>query len=135
MGPQVGLGYLGDHQNSRFRDGVYYTGDWGRMIDGMLYIEGRMDRQVKIRGYRVELGEVEAAITACDGVEDVVVVKHEETDSLRAFIRGFALPSSIRYALDQTLPPYMVPRRILVRKSFPLTVNGKLDVQAIESAL
>eukprot|EP00966_Prymnesium_polylepis_P290107 6701734-Prymnesium_polylepis.2 len=53
---------------------VYRTGDLGRRDGaGMLHFVGRRDSQVKLRGVRIELGEVEAALRHCAGVEQAAV--------------------------------------------------------------
>ena len=50
--------------------GCIAPGTWcGSSPDGSLEFLGRIDHQVKIRGFRVELGEVEAALSACPGVQ------------------------------------------------------------------
>ncbi|MEM1126998.1 MAG: amino acid adenylation domain-containing protein [Bacteroidota bacterium] len=85
-GPGVADGYLGrpaltaerfiDHP---FEPGarLYRTGDLARRLPhGPLVYLGRRDQQVKIRGHRVELGEVEAALLAHPGIEEVVVRPH-----------------------------------------------------------
>lgn len=47
---------------------MFRTGDYGRIVDGQIYYEGRADSQVKIRGHRVDLNEI---ITAVNRVEQV----------------------------------------------------------------
>lgn len=133
MGPQVATGYLGIVSEKFLVEGdrrAYRTGDRGRMIDGMLYVEGRMDRQVKVHGYRVELGEVESAIRAI-GVQDVVVaVSH--LGNLVAFIqRPSPSVDQIRSRLKSALPTYMVPSRLELLDQLPLNPNGKIDVSSL----
>lgn len=43
-------------------DRMYQTGDYGKIVNGVLLYEGRTDSQIKVRGHRVDLTEVEAAI-------------------------------------------------------------------------
>ncbi|MEU6643544.1 hypothetical protein ABZ863_13470 [Saccharomonospora sp. NPDC046836] len=45
-----------------------------RRADGIIDFLGRTDDQVKIRGYRVELGEIDAALTAHSEVIHAAVV-------------------------------------------------------------
>ncbi|MFV8162156.1 amino acid adenylation domain-containing protein [Mycobacterium sp. 134] len=114
---------------------MYSTGDlvrWGP--DGQLQYLGRADEQVKIRGYRIELGEIQAALADLDGVEQAAVVAREDRPGdqrLVGYITGTADPTTIRAALAQRLPSYMVPAAVVVVDGMPLTVNGKLDKRAL----
>ncbi|MEB4212339.1 non-ribosomal peptide synthetase, partial [Mycobacterium sp. 94-17] len=114
---------------------MYRTGDlasWGD--DGQLRYLGRADQQVKIRGYRIELGEIRAALAGLDGVESAVAIAREDRPGdkrLVGYITGTADPDAARAALADRLPPYMVPTAVVVVDTFPLTVNGKLDIRAL----
>ncbi|OAN37590.1 non-ribosomal peptide synthetase [Mycolicibacterium iranicum] len=114
---------------------MYRTGDvmaWGP--DGQLRYVGRADEQVKIRGYRIELGEIQAALAALDGVEQAEVIAREDRPGdkrLVGYFTGTADPASVRIALAERLPSYMVPSAVVVIDSIPLTVNGKLDTRAL----
>lgn len=114
---------------------IYLTGDLGRwMAEGLVEYLGRRDAQVKIRGHRVELGEVEARLKACPGVENaaVVVVADGADRALAAYVTGrMANGSALRDQLRGDLPPYMVPQSITVLEHLPITTNGKLDVAAL----
>jgi len=114
---------------------MYRTGDLVRWRpDGQLQYVGRADEQVKIRGYRVELGEVRAALTELDGVQQAAVIAREDQlggKRLVGYITGTADPAQIPAQLTQRLPSYMVPAAIVVVDALPLTVNGKLDTRAL----
>ncbi len=146
-GAGVAKGYRHDRERTaqRFveREGQrwYRTGDLARYWpDGTLEFLGRADDQVKIRGFRVELGEVEGALRSIDGVRRAVaVVAGDGTPRLVAAITADGPhridASVVEAALGDLLPSYMIPSRIEILESLPLTQNGKLDRRAVGSLL
>lgn len=115
---------------------LYRSGDLGRWTDtGDLEYLGRRDAQVKIRGFRIETGEIEAALRAAGPVSDAMVIArpHAGGKQLVAFVVADAScdVSSLRTALERTLPDYMVPAHVVRVPARPLTTNGKLDVTAL----
>lgn len=113
---------------------LFRTGDRARWRpDGQLEFLGRRDHQIKLRGVRVELGEVEAALTSCPGVEQAIVtVVDEHTPRANLLARvvtndSSASESAIRNTVADRLPAVMVPALIEIVDSLPLLPNGKLD--------
>ncbi|MCW6010645.1 amino acid adenylation domain-containing protein, partial [Micromonospora sp. CPCC 205371] len=108
---------------------MYRTGDVVRWrADGQLEFLGRSDDQVKVRGHRIELGEVEAALAACDGVSRAAVAVRDGR------LVGYAVTSDVegvREAVARRLPAYMVPSAIVGLAELPLNANGKLDRKAL----
>ncbi|GHE84163.1 hypothetical protein GCM10014715_45310 [Streptomyces spiralis] len=114
---------------------VYKSGDLAcRGEHGELYFAGRADLQVKIRGNRVELGEIERRLLEFPGVDAAaVVVRPLDGDDLE--LNAFVVPArgaapeagSLTRFCKQTLPAYMVPRRMHLLPGLPLTPNGKTD--------
>ncbi|MET9760449.1 amino acid adenylation domain-containing protein [Streptomyces sp. NPDC006372] len=140
-GDQVSLGYLGRPGLTAARfvanpfvgDGsrMYHTGDLARRtLDGELEFIGRADDQVQLKGFRIELGEVESAIRELDGVVDVAVTVADTGDHLVAHVVG-RVPGDLAARLSEKLPVHMVPGRVLPVDALPLTVNGKLDRNAL----
>jgi amino acid adenylation domain-containing protein len=119
---------------------LYRSGDLARRrAGGEVEYLGRIDHQVKIRGFRIELGEIESALTAQPGVrEAVVLVRGEGAQDRRlaAYVvvggpEGAPEPQALRAELQRRLPEYMVPAAFFVLDALPLTVNGKVDRQAL----
>ncbi len=118
---------------------IYRTGDLGRLLpDGNIELIGRIDAQCKIQGHRVEPGEVEHVLAADPRVKDAVVVVAGEAKQkqLHAFVvlhegSGPGDAESIRAGLVDRLPSYLIPARITVIASLPVTANGKLDRGAL----
>ncbi len=118
---------------------LYRSGDLGRFRGEHpdLDYAGRCDFQVKIRGYRVELGEIEAVLSALEGVHDAVVLVREDLPGISgqhlvAYLvteNGVMLPSpgDLHEQLARVLPDYMVPGHFVFLKSLPLTAHGKVD--------
>ncbi|HEX4511335.1 MAG TPA: amino acid adenylation domain-containing protein, partial [Burkholderiaceae bacterium] len=116
---------------------LYDTGDLARVLpDGAIDFQGRADTQVKIRGFRIELGEIEAALAAHTGVQACAVLAIGDASggkSLVAYVvpREAAADLSLRPWLAERLPEFMVPSAWVMLERLPVTVNGKLDRQAL----
>ncbi|MFW0790737.1 amino acid adenylation domain-containing protein [Gordonia sp. CPCC 205333] len=153
-GAGLARGYLGrpDLTSERFvadpfRSGgrLYRTGDLMKVRpDGNLDFLGRTDDQVKIRGYRVELGEIDAALTALPQIAGSAVIAAADPSSpdIKRLV-AYVIPAesdmspptidftAVRRELSSVLPDYMVPTLFATVDTFPMTVNGKLDVAAL----
>ncbi|MFI6043645.1 amino acid adenylation domain-containing protein [Nocardia sp. NPDC051321] len=118
---------------------MYRTGDVARALpSGDLEFCGRADNQVKIRGYRVEPGDIQAALLAHPEVRGAAVAVRGDAMMSQVLIAWVGLaPQSqctaaeLREHLFSTIPPYMVPGRIVVVDQIPLTTNGKIDYAAL----
>jgi amino acid adenylation domain-containing protein len=115
---------------------LYRTGDRvRRRPGGELEFLGRLDRQVKIRGFRVELGEVEAALAACPGVDAAAVLARREGGGELRLVAYVAPPApsvtDLRAALERRLPAWMIPSAWVFLPALPLTPNGKVDRPAL----
>src|SRR5262249_2752323 len=65
-GDSVADGYAGDGSPvTRFADGGLYTGDAGFLLDGQLFVLGRLGDSIKLRGRAVFAEDVEAALKRC----------------------------------------------------------------------
>jgi amino acid adenylation domain-containing protein/non-ribosomal peptide synthase protein (TIGR01720 family) len=112
---------------------LYRSGDLARWEDGELVYLGRSDHQVKLRGYRIELGEITAALLALGGVSDAAVIVRDQRLTAYLVARPGTRPDAdaIRAHLATTLPDYMVPAAFVTLDALPLTINGKLDRDAL----
>ncbi|HEV3316427.1 MAG TPA: amino acid adenylation domain-containing protein [Candidatus Angelobacter sp.] len=114
---------------------LYKTGDLARYLkDGNVEYMGRVDSQVKIRGYRVEVGEVESALSECEGVGQAAVVVREDRPGEKRLVAyvvsrdGQQLSESkLRSDLKDRLPEFMVPAAVVVMEQLTLTPSGKVD--------
>ena len=116
---------------------LYRTGDLGRRLaDGRLTFHRRRDHQVKLRGFRIELGEIEAALRARPEVRDAAAVVDPAARRIVAFVAGpqaeRLVGNSLRRALGEHLPEFMVPSAIVALDALPRTPGGKLDRRALE---
>ncbi len=118
---------------------LYRTGDLVcRREDGQLAFVGRRDQQIKLHGLRIELGEIAAVLRSHPGIQDVVVrVEGAASGGLQVVsyvIAGAQQDlngSQVRRFVQQRLPAYMVPARVMMLEAFPLTPNGKIDYRAL----
>lgn len=121
----------GDGQLRRY----YRTGDRVRWLDdGRLEFAERIDNQVKLRGFRIELGEIESLILGFPAVTLCAVLLHRDLNQIVAFVAGLsdgAERRDLSRLVAQSLPSYMVPNQYIWLADIPLTVNGKIDRDAL----
>ncbi len=131
---------------------LYRSGDLVRRLAcGETAFLGRIDRQVKVRGHRIELGEIEAALLAHPRVRAAAVIaRGGGAGEGEARLVGYLVPEIDGGALDGVgrdgasidgadlaahlatrLPAYMVPAAWVALDELPLTLNGKLDRDAL----
>lgn len=148
-GPQIGLGYYNDPartakvfirnpRHSLYSDIGYRTGDLVRRdAHGWLHFKGRADLQIKHMGYRIELEEIEAALNTLPVVKECAVIYQKLGEGLGQIL-AFAATSSpvpseeLLHKITAIVPPYMVPRRVIVMDSLPKNSNGKIDRVALQ---
>ncbi len=150
-GDGVALGYLNlpDETAKRFvtldlgdglRERAYRSGDMGRYRqDGCLEYLGRADNQIKLHGHRIEPGEIEAVLLEDTRISQCRVVVRGEGDARHLLAYAAMQPSSpaedIIHRLSQRLPEYMLPADVVVMDALPMTINGKIDDNALPEPL
>jgi amino acid adenylation domain-containing protein len=118
---------------------LYKTGDLVRLnAHGDLEFLGRADFQVKISGFRIELGEIETLLETLPAVHQAVVIAREDRPGDKRLVAYLTIKpgelisaSTLRKALAEKLPPYMVPAHFVFLEKLPLTSNGKIDRKAL----
>jgi len=151
-GTSVMQGYWGDAERTdrtlvrdpirgELRDPVYRTGDLVQQNeDGGYRLLGRRDHQIKSRGYRIELGEIETAIYAHPRVVECAVLAVPDpmvTNRIKAFVvgRDGVSPKDLARFCAERIPNYMIPEQIEFVQTLPKTSTGKIDRQALMTAL
>jgi amino acid adenylation domain-containing protein len=145
----VTQGYLNDPDRTQrvfredpFRPGqrMYLTGDLGRRLeDGTLLFVGRRDNQIKYMGYRIDLGDIENALIAVEGVAAAgVLLAPNSMAGVEELVAYVVLdegkkPAHARAGLEKLLPFYMLPKRFLPIERLPQTDRGKLDRAALRA--
>ncbi|MEO9327890.1 amino acid adenylation domain-containing protein [Gordonia aurantiaca] len=122
---------------------MYRTGDVVRWnTAGNLEFLGRNDFQVKIHGFRVELGEIDAALSAHAEISFAATVPRRDA-AVGTRLVSYVVPApgavvsgeKLRGLLADVLPPYMVPAAVVVLDEIPLTPSGKLDRKALPAPM
>ncbi|MGM9979579.1 MAG: amino acid adenylation domain-containing protein, partial [Clostridium sp.] len=147
-GPGLARGYLNreDLTKEKFIENYYFkgkriykTGDLARWLpDGNIEYLGRIDEQVKISGYRIELTEIDNIIRNKEHIIDVISIVKSDEDNNK-FICTYIVADvnidtlKLKNELKDDLPKYMIPAFIQQLEKMPLTVNGKVDKQALLS--
>ena len=146
-GSALALGYYNDPLRTQavfvqnplhnaYRDPVYRTGDLARVgDDGQWYYAARRDFQIKHMGHRIELGDIEAALAALDGVDRACCVYLADRRRIAACYAGTAEKADVAAHLRKTLPAFMLPGLYLRLEQLPMNKNGKIDRAALTARL
>jgi len=123
---------------------LYRTGDLGSMLyDGNIKYLGRNDRQIKINGFRIELDEIELTLRKHFRVKQVGVIYRKRGSNIYIIEAYIVLnegslnfekdiTSSLLKFLFQRFHSYMIPSNFVYIKEMPLTINGKINYEALE---
>jgi o-succinylbenzoate---CoA ligase len=131
-GPMLFSGYVGA-PGALDRDGFFVTDDLGHLdAKGRLFVTGRLGHRIVTGGENVDPAVVEAALLACNGVEQAIVFGTpderfgEEVACALVTNPGFDSGRALS-DLRKTLLPHERPRRVALVKELPLLPNGKVD--------
>ncbi len=141
IGSGVALGYWNSPEitskvftqnplNNKYDEIIYRTGDIAyKNTEGDIIFVGRKDSQIKLRGNRIELGDIECAATAVDGIKNSCAVFDGVKQELTLFIETSekVMERKFKMELKKYIPSYMIPSRIIAMERFPHTPSGKID--------
>jgi amino acid adenylation domain-containing protein/non-ribosomal peptide synthase protein (TIGR01720 family) len=142
-GDGVTEGYLRDIElteskfkiNSYTGNKIFCSGDLGRLLnDGNIEFISRKDNQAKIRGYRIELNDIKIALDSINSIQDsYIMISNNGNKEIIAYFVSNSVEdiSQIRYQLSQKIPSYMIPHQFIKLDKIPLTINGKVDKDAL----
>jgi non-ribosomal peptide synthetase component F len=118
--------------NNNYQELIYKTGDLVCYNEyGELVYVCRKDFQIKIRGYRVELGEIEAAVSAIDKITYNCCLFDSKKEAIILVYTGDISPQELKDRLSKKLQDYMIPSEYHQRETMLFNLNGKVDRKAL----
>lgn len=147
-GEGIARGYLNQNQltDEKFiyknftpegrKERLYKTGDSCRYLENRkIEFIGRIDNQIKLRGHRIELEEITKQVLQFNGINQAITLTREQ-NSIQILVTYYVAAKQLDEAelisfLKKSLPEYMLPNVFIPLEYFPLTANGKLDIQAL----
>jgi len=140
-GYNVMSGYYGDEKASReafTKDGWFRTGDIGYLDEkGNLYLTGRKKEIIIRSGENIAPREIEEAILATGGIEQVKVfgipapVVQEDIVACVKSEKEIC-QESVKTNLKPRLAGYKIPKYIIRFTEFPLNGSGKVDADMLK---
>jgi acyl-CoA synthetase (AMP-forming)/AMP-acid ligase II len=139
----VFLGYWDDPEATAkaFWPGRWYrTGDYGRIADGVLFVESRMRDLILRGGENIYPIEIEHRLVEHPDIEDAAVIgveHHELGQEVKAFVVARAdahlTAADVQQWVGEALAPYKVPAYVEFRDALPYTETGKVVKHALEA--
>ncbi|WP_338886395.1 o-succinylbenzoate--CoA ligase [Rhodococcus sovatensis] len=140
-GATVALGYRGMPDHPAFAEpGWFRTDDAGRLTDGVLSIEGRLDEAISTGGLTVVPQVVEAALATHPAVRECAVVGLDDTRLGQRVVVAIVASSTVTLAdlrehIALTLDSTAAPRELYLVDALPIRGPGKLDRDRLRVAL
>lgn len=105
--------------------------------EGFLFFKGRMKRIYLKQGedgtsYKIFPQRVEELLQNANDVSDAAVVVVEDDIVQHIQIAFISLQDTCKYDIEEKLPNFMVPEKIIVIDSIPRLTNGKIDYKELE---
>lgn len=114
--------------NTSIPEMVYRTGDIVKYNEyGELVYLSRKDFQIKYLGHRIELGEIETAVSSLDGITLNCCLYDEKAQRIVLFMDAEVEEEKIKTKLQELVPAYMIPGKIVYLREMPMNANGKID--------
>lgn len=139
--PGLMLGYIGapEETAARFQDEWFLTGDQGQMDgEGYVYYMGRGDDMMNAGGFRVSPVEVENALGAFPGMDQVAVTEVEVKADAKIIMAFYTAPqvldeTDLRAFAEEHLARYKQPRAYVHVTHLPTNANGKVQRRALSA--
>ncbi len=135
-GENITMGYLNNPEVTaeKFVNGALYTGDLATVDDeGFIFIVDRKDDFIKSYGYRISSQQVEACILEMEDVVSAAAIGEPDIQQGEAIVVFLTLrtgslltPQEISAHCHHRLPRHMVPKRVEILDTLPLTPQGKV---------
>jgi long-chain acyl-CoA synthetase len=123
---------------SAFRNGYYYTGDFGTMDrEGYIRIVGRKKMFINISGNKVNPREVENQISGHSKVNDVVVFGVSDSEG-NEVVKAVIVPNEDLTAKEiyefcrGKIADFKIPSKIEFRQTIPRGPTGKVAIELLK---
>lgn len=122
--------------NHVYEEKIYRTGDLVKYnVYGELEYVSRKDFQIKHLGHRIELGEIENAVSSLAGVTRCCCLYDEKSSRICLILDKNLSKEEVCMQLENMIPKYMLPGKVIYMEDIPLNANGKIDRVKLKECL
>lgn len=142
-GANLMMGYWNDPEETArvLRNGLYFTGDLGKMDDeGYIYVVGRAKDMIKAGANRISAKEIEEKMLEHGSIYEAAVIGVDDPmlgEAIKAYVvsksdNGELTPDIVIGHCKQVLPPFKVPKFVEMIDALPKNSSGKIDKLALK---